>query len=100
MTTDTPDIFDNAPGPVEYKKIQRRDGAKWPPNLTFHARRQASIRGMTLDRLTNQEQEDWKAATGYQDHPPRWILRDHRTGKVKGYHYTLSEVLASFGPVL
>lgn len=99
MTTESKDIFDNAPLGKEYRRIARREGAKWPPNLTFHARRQASIRGMTLDRLTNQEQENWKAATGYPDHPPRWILRDN-AGKVKGYHYTLSEVLASFGPVL
>lgn len=75
-------------------KLPRRKGSAYPPNLTHHARRQAHQRGLTLDRLTGGEQDDWKAATGYPDHPPRWIVRD-RLGKIRGYYYTLADVVKS-----
>lgn len=71
--------------------INTRPGAKFPPNLTFHARRQAKIRGITLDRLTWTQQEDWKASTGF-DNPPRWVMSGAQ-GKVIGYYYTLHDVL-------
>lgn len=75
-------------------KLPRRKGSKYPPNLTHHARRQARNRGYTIDRLTTGEQDDWKAATGYTDHPPRWLVRD-RMGRIRGYHYTLADVIKS-----
>lgn len=77
--------------------LPRRSTSKNPPNLTFHARRQAGLRGLALDRLTHQQQDDWKAATG-QDSPPRWVLID-RLGKIQGYHYTLYDVIQSLKPI-
>lgn len=79
-------------------KLNLKANAKSPVNVAFHARRQAALRGMSVDRLSDLERSAWRQSSGISSGlPPRWVLRDARTRETRGYYYTLPGVLQAFG---